>query len=298
MNRIEALFEKLSRNGQKALMPYITAGFPDLATTAALIEEMSQCGAAMLELGIPFSDPIADGPVIQSSFTQALAKGLKSKQIFEMLSEVRQKVEIPIAAMVSFSIVNRLGAEKYIKCCVDAGVDGLIISDLPVEEAEPIAALIKQASLSSIMLVAPTSPIERQNQIAKMSSGFIYYISVAGITGERQELPAELVDNVARLKEVSGGKPVCVGFGISTPAQAAMVSKVADGVIVGSAIIRRISEAQSSGPIAGAYRYRVPARFGERRIHPAARLPKTSHDRGQRTLECGLPYARAFHVMP
>ena len=247
MNRIEALFEKFSRNGQKALMPYITAGFPDLPTTAALIKEMQQCGAAILELGIPFSDPIADGPVIQSSFTEALAKGLKNKQIFEMLSDIRQEVEIPIAAMVSFSIVNRLGPEEYIKCCVDAGVDGLIVPDLPLEEAEPIAALIQKAGLSAIMLVAPTSPIERQTQIAKMSSGFIYYVSVTGITGERKELPAELVDNVAHLKEVSGGKPVCVGFGISTPAQAAMVSKLADGVIVGSGIIRRISEAQSNG---------------------------------------------------
>ena len=248
MNRIEALFEKLSHNGQKALMPYITAGFPDLATTAALIKEMPQCGAGMLELGIPFSDPIADGPVIQSSFTQALAKGLKHQQIFKMIADVRREVEIPIAAMVSYSIVNRLGPEQYIGYCAEAGVDGLIIPDLPLEEAEPVAALIQKAGLSCIMLVAPTSPIERQNKIAKMSSGFIYYISVAGITGERKELPAELVDNVARLKEVSGGKPVCVGFGISTPAQASMVGKVADGVIVGSAIIRRISEAQSSGP--------------------------------------------------
>lgn len=247
MNRIKALFEQFNRDGRKALMPYITAGFPDLATTAALIEQMPQCGAAMLELGIPFSDPIADGPVIQSSFTQALAKGLKNQQIFEMLADVRQRVQIPIAVMVSFSIVNRLGPEQYVKSCRDVGVDGLIIPDLPLEEAQPIASLIQKAGLSSIMLVAPTSPADRQNQIAKMSSGFIYYISITGITGEREELPAELVDNVARLKKVSSGKPVCVGFGISTPAQAAMVGRVADGVIVGSAIIRRISEAQDAG---------------------------------------------------
>ena len=247
MNRIEALFEQFSRHGRKALMPYITAGFPDLATTAALIEQMPQCGAAMLELGIPFSDPIADGPVIQGSFTQALAKGLKSKQIFKMLTDVRKRVEIPIAVMVSFSIVNRLGPEEYVNCCRDAGVDGLIIPDLPLEEAQPTASLIQQAGLSSIMLVAPTTPIDRQDRIAGMSSGFIYYISLTGITGEREQLPAELVDNVARLKKVSGGKPVCVGFGISSPAQVAMVSKVADGVIIGSAIIRRISEAENTG---------------------------------------------------
>ena len=247
MNRIEALFEQSSRDGQKALMPYITAGFPDLATTAALIEQMPQCGAGMLELGIPFSDPIADGPVIQQSFTRALAKGLKSEQIFRMITDIRQRVEMPIAVMVSYSIVNRLGPQEYVKSCRKAGVDGLIIPDLPLEEAEPIGALIKQTGLSAIMLVAPTTPVDRQNQIAKASSGFIYYMSVTGITGEREELPAELVENVARLKKVSGGKPVCVGFGISTPVQAAMVSKVADGVILGSAIIRRISESEDTG---------------------------------------------------
>lgn len=247
MNRIEALFEQLSSKGQKALMPYITAGYPDLDTTAALIEQMPKSGASMLELGIPFSDPIADGPVIQNSFTQALANGLTSKQIFEMIADVRKRVDIPIAVMVSYSIVNRLGPEQYVNCCAQAGVDGMIIPDLPAEEAEPILAIIAKAGLAGIMLVAPTSPVDRQNRIARLSSGFIYYISVAGITGERDKLPTDLVEHVKRLKEISGGKPVCVGFGISKPEQAAMVTKVADGVIVGSAIIRRIGEAAKQG---------------------------------------------------
>ena len=247
MNRIEALFKELGSRGRKALMPYVTAGFPDLATTAALIEQLGESGANMLELGIPFSDPIADGPVIQNSYTQALSKGLKSKQIFEMIGEVRKRVEIPIAAMVSYSIVNKLGPAEYVKSCVEAGIDGLIVPDLPLEETEPIRALITEAGLSGIMLVAPSTPVERQNKIAKSSSGFIYYMSVMGITGERDKLPAELVDHLMRLKEVSGGKPVCVGFGISKPEQAAMVAEVADGVIVGSAIIRRISEAEDKG---------------------------------------------------
>ena len=247
MNRIEALFEQLKSTGGKALMPFVTAGHPDLATTAALIEQMPKWGASMLELGIPFSDPIADGPVIQNSFTKALAGGLKSKQILEMIAEVRRQVQIPIAAMVSYSIVNKLGPDQYVKRCAEAGIDGLIIPDLPLEEAEPIVALIRGAGLCAIMLVAPTTPTERQNQIARLSSGFIYYISVAGITGERKELPDDLVEHVQRLKEASGGTPVCVGFGISTPEQAAMVGKVADGVIVGSAIIRRIGEAEESG---------------------------------------------------
>ncbi len=247
MNRIEALFKELSSSGRKALMPYITAGYPDLATTAALIERLGESGADMLELGIPFSDPIADGPVIQDSFTQALSKGLKSEQIFEMISQVRKHVEIPIAAMVSYSIVNKLGSEKYVQKCKQVGIDGLIIPDLPLEEAQAISGLIAEAGLSGIMLVAPSTPIKRQNEIAKMSSGFIYYMSVMGITGERNSLPVELTDHVLRLKEVSGGKPVCVGFGISQPAQAAMVAKVADGVIVGSAIIRRISQAADKG---------------------------------------------------
>ena len=247
MNRIEALFEQLGKNGRKALMPYITAGYPDLGTTAALIEQMPKSGASMLELGIPFSDPIADGPVIQNSFTKALDKGLKSGQIFDMVADVRKRVEIPIAAMVSYSIVNRLDPRKYVQHCVEAGIDGLIIPDLPVEEAESVSGIIAEAGLAGIMLVAPTSPAERQNRIAKLSRGFVYYISVAGITGERNELPADLVDHIQRLKEISGGKPVCVGFGISKPEQAAMVSKVADGVIVGSAVIRRIGEAAADG---------------------------------------------------
>ncbi len=247
MNRIEALFEELGREGRTALMPYVTAGFPDLATTAALIEQMPESGASMLELGIPFSDPIADGPVIQDSFTRALSKGLKSEQIFEMIGQVRKRVEIPIAAMVSYSIVNKLGPAEYVKKCVAAGIDGLIVPDLPLEEGGELKALIEKQGLVDIMFVAPSTPIERQNEIAKLSSGFIYYMSVMGITGEREKLPAELVDQVVRLKEVSGGKPVCVGFGISKPEQAALVGEVADGVIVGSAIIRRISQAAKGG---------------------------------------------------
>ena len=228
-------------------MAYITPGDPDPATTAALIEQLPKSGASMLELGIPFSDPIADGPVIQESFTQALSKGLKSEQIFEMITKVRKQVEIPIAAMVSYSIVHKLGPAEYVKSCVEAGIDGLIIPDLPLEETKVVKGLISEAGLSGIMLIAPSTPVERQNEIAKSSSGFIYYMSLMGITGERAKLPAELVANVRRLKQASGGKPVCVGFGISKPAQAAMVAEVADGVIVGSAIIRRISEARDQG---------------------------------------------------
>ena len=163
MNRIDALFERLAGSGGKALMPYITAGFPDLATTAALIEQLGEAGADMLELGIPFSDPIADGPVIQDSFTRALSKGLKSDQIFEMIAEVRKRVEIPIAAMVSFSIVNRLGPAKYVERCVEVGIDGLIIPDLCLEETTAMRGLIGEAGMSGIMLAAPSTAIERQD---------------------------------------------------------------------------------------------------------------------------------------
>lgn len=270
MNRIDALFKRLAQSGGKALMPYITAGFPDLATTAALIEQLGESGADMLELGIPFSDPIADGPVIQDSFTRALSKGLKSEQIFEMIAEVRKRVEIPIAAMVSFSIVKKLGAAKYVERCVEVGIDGLIIPDLCLEETATMRGLIGEAGLSGIMLVAPSTPIDRQDEIARLSSGFIYYMSVAGITGERAALPAELVGQVVRLKEASGGKPVCVGFGISRPEQAAMVGKVADGVIVGSAVIRRISESQGKGTKA------IVASVGEYVSSLAAALRQTS----------------------
>lgn len=240
-NRIDARFTELVRQGRKGLWPYLTAGYPDLDATAALIEALDRSGVSGIELGIPYSDPVADGQVIQTSFTRALSAGLKLDAIFDAVRGLRSSTDLPLLAMVSFSIVYRFGAERFVERAADAGFDGLIVPDLSLEEAEQTASIVRDADLRLAMLVAPTTPAERRERIASISSGFIYYLSVSGITGERNELPADLAPNVERLRAISG-QPVCVGFGISKPEHVRLVCSVADGAIVGSAIVRRITE--------------------------------------------------------
>lgn len=232
----------LTAQGKKGLLPYITAGYPDLATTAALLRRFDRLGVTAVELGVPFSDSIADGPVIQESFYRALDAGFTVDRLMATIQQVRADVTTPIITMVSFSIVRRIGVAGYLAKAAQAGVDGLIIPDLSLEEAPDIAQQAGQAGLRLVMLVAPTSPIHRREQIARVSTGFIYYMSVAGITGERSQLPPEVVANVAALRTASG-KPVVVGFGIGKPEHVATVCQTADGAIVGSAIVRKIGEA-------------------------------------------------------
>lgn len=238
-NRIETTFAALRERGETAFMPFITAGDPDLETTQALIETMARRGADVIELGIPFSDPIADGPTIQGSFTRALAGGVTVDAIFHMVKALRRTCEIPVVSMVSISIVRRKGIEAYCRHAAEAGIDGLIVPDLPVEEADEVTEAARAAGLCTIFLAAPTTPPDRARLIAERSTGFIYYISVAGTTGARDSLPEDVVDKVRALKELTD-KPVALGFGVGTPEQAALVGKVADGVIVGSAIIKAI----------------------------------------------------------
>lgn len=245
-NRIDQTFERLAAGGGKALMPYVTAGYPDLGVTAELLERLPAAGASVIELGVPYSDPIADGAVIQESFSRALARGLRVRDIFSTVGKVRPKVSAPILSMVSFSIVHRIGVGAYIQQAAEAGFDGLILPDLSLEEAPDIAEQTAQAGLRLVMLVAPTSSQDRFERIARISQGFVYYMSVAGTTGERDQLPAELPDNVRRLREI-GRKPVCVGFGISKPEHVRQVCTLADGAIVGSAIVRRITTAIDQG---------------------------------------------------
>src|SRR5437763_9010673 len=195
MNRIDSLFARLRAEGRRALMPFITAGDPDLATTAALITELVARGAHVVEVGIPYSDPIADGPVIAASYTRALRKGIKLAQVFTMLRALRDEAAGgPLAAaavvtMVSYAIVHRHGPDRYRREAATAGVDGLIVPDLPVEEAEGLARLATALDLRLIQLVTPTTPRERAVRIAATTTGFLYYVAVAGITGERRELP-------------------------------------------------------------------------------------------------------------
>ena len=241
-NRIDETFSRLAAQGQKGLWPYVTAGYPDLDTTAALLTELDRLGVAGVELGFPYSDPVADGPVIQTSFSRALENRLRPDDIFSCVRSLRGSISLPVLAMVSYSIVYRVGVERFVERAAGAGVDGLIIPDLSLEEADETATHIARGGLRLSMLVAPTTSPPRRERIAGLSTGFVYYLSVTGITGERDRLPDDLVANVERLRSASG-RPVCVGFGVSKPEHVRRICSVADGAIVGSAIVRRMTRA-------------------------------------------------------
>ena len=241
MSAIDDVFRRLKSQGRKALMPFITAGDPDLTFTAALLAKLSQSGGDLCELGIPYSDPIADGPVIQASYTRALAHHIRLGDIFSNLSQTTPSLAAPVVSMVSYAIVHRHGLSAYVDDAKRAGIAGLIVPDLPVEESGPLADACSGAGLSLVQLITPTTQRARAERIAAASTGFIYYVSVAGITGERTELPPRLVDDLAALKTQTE-LPICVGFGISTPEHVRLLKPVADGLIVGSAIVRRIAE--------------------------------------------------------
>ncbi|WP_435007710.1 tryptophan synthase subunit alpha [Tundrisphaera lichenicola] len=250
MNRIDSLFARLKREGRPALMPFVTAGDPDLATTAALISEMIRQGADMIEVGIPYSDPIADGPVIAASYTRALNGGVKLSRIFETFRVLRAEDTegpsglTPMVAMISYAIIHRQGPDRFLREAATAGFDGLIVPDLPVEESDSLCRLATAMDLRLIQLITPTTPRERALAIARSTTGFIYYVSVAGITGERRSLPPELAENVAWLRSQTD-LPICIGFGIGTPEQIRELAPVADGLIVGSALVRRLADASS-----------------------------------------------------
>lgn len=244
MSAIDERFAQLKAENRKAFVPFVTAGDPNLAMTARVIEKLAECGSAVGEVGIPYSDPIADGPVIQASYTRALDAGTKLKDIFATVKSVSPNIMMPLASMVSYSIIQRLGAERYISDAQDAGFAGAIVPDLLVEEADDLRELCRKQDFSLIHLVTPTTPKERMLRIAESSSGFIYFVSVTGITGERNELPPDLTDKVQWLRERTE-LPICIGFGISRVEHVKLLAPVADGLIVGSAIVRRLSESSN-----------------------------------------------------
>ena len=247
MNRIDRIFADLRAAGQKGLMPFLTAGDPDLATTAALLPALERAGACICELGIPFSDPIADGPVIQASMTHALSHHLKPAQVLEMVRSQRDSLNLGIIAMVSYSIVYRMGhlhadddGFAFLREAKEAGLDGFIIPDLPIEEAGPVIEATRKLDLACSFLISPSTPDDRAQQIAKACSGFVYVLSRAGLTGEQQALPTDLQDRLKRIRSVTD-LPIAVGFGISNREQVEQVTQIADAAIVGSAIMRRIA---------------------------------------------------------
>jgi len=242
MSAIDDVFRDLRRQGRKAFMPFVTAGDPDLEFTALVLAELMRNGANLCELGIPYSDPIADGPVIQASYTRALARKIKLAQIFETVRAAKPRLPAPVVTMVSYAIVLRHGPAAYVRDAKAAGIAGMIVPDLPADESEELARICRGEDFSLVQLVAPTTPRERVLRIAATSTGFLYYVSVTGITGERTALPQELIDNLRWLRGETD-LPICVGFGISQPEHVRTLAPVADGLIVGSAVVRRVAEA-------------------------------------------------------
>ena len=241
MNRVEGNLGRRRARGDKALLPFVTAGDPDLATTQALLPALERAGASACEIGIPFSDPIADGPVIESSMARALARGTRPRDVLAAVSEVRPHVGMGLIGMVSYSIVFRAGAAAFVEEAAAAGLDGLIVPDLPLESTGELRRLASEHALALPLLVAPGTPDERAAKLARASSGFVYLIARAGITGEGGEMAPGLGDRVALLRRATD-TAIAVGFGIADVASVRAAVADADAAIVGSAIVRRIAE--------------------------------------------------------
>jgi tryptophan synthase alpha chain len=240
MNRIVETFAALRRDGKKGLVVYIGAGDPNLAATRDLAFAFTRAGVAVLELGVPFSDPLADGLVNQLAAQRGLESGTTPVRVLQTVAEIRQQSQIPIVLYIYFNLIHKVGLEKFITDASKAGVDGLLILDLPPEESENYENLMKQAGLCHIYLVAPTTPEERMELIVKRGSGFIYYISREGVTGMQSQVATNLASQVAKLRTHTD-LPVAVGFGVSNPEQARLVAGHADAVVVGSAIVNQIA---------------------------------------------------------
>lgn len=241
MNRIDKKFQELRDQDAKAFMPYLCAGDPTPELTSKLLLTLEAAGADLIELGVPFSDPIADGPTVQRSSERALTHRISLQQILEMVAMLRTQTDIPIALMGYYNPIFRMGEDAFCKAAQNAGVDGVIIPDLPPEQGQPLLDIAPNYDLATIFLAAPTSPPERMQLIASVSTGFIYCVSVTGVTGARATLSDEIAPMIAELRKHTD-KPISVGFGISTPEQATQVAQMADGVIVGSAIVNVIEE--------------------------------------------------------
>ncbi len=241
MNRIDQKFKQLSQAKRKAFISFITAGDPDLTTTEALVVALAATGVDIIELGIPFSDPMADGTTIQAASERALKGGVTLKKIFDLVKRLRQKTQVPIAFMTYYNPVFHYGDEAFVKKCAEVGVDGLIIPDLPPEEASVLRKAAQKEGISTVFFIAPTTTNERIKANAAASTGFIYYVALTGVTGASQAISDVVVKDIKRAKKFTT-KPICAGFGISTAAQVKDIAKIADGVIVGSAIIKEIEK--------------------------------------------------------
>jgi tryptophan synthase alpha chain len=241
MSRIDSVF---SKPGHKAIIPYITVGYPDIDSTLKAVPLLEKNGADIIELGIPYSDPLADGVTIQESSYQALQNGVTPEACLDLAAKLRKKTRVPLVFMTYYNPVLSYGLDRFCKSCVNSGIDGLIIPDLPPEEGYTLECAAKEHGIDMIYLLAPTSNPERIRMVTERSRGFIYMVSVTGVTGARKALPETLKTFVARVRDITS-KPLCVGFGISTPEQAQQIGRISDGVIVGSKLINLMKDDRS-----------------------------------------------------
>ncbi len=240
ISKLDRTFAQLRQSGEKALITYVMAGDPSLQETEQLVVELEQAGADIIELGVPFSDPIADGPVIQQAAERALRSGTSVRTILSMVTSLRARTRIPLVLMAYYNSIHAFGPERFCQEAAQAGVDGLIVPDMPPDEAGPLKKPAAAAGLPLIFLLAPTSTEERRTFVARQSQGFVYYVSLTGITGAKLLNVADVGKNVEKIRKVTH-VPVAVGFGVATPEDAANVAAIADGVIVGSAIVKLIA---------------------------------------------------------
>lgn len=239
-SQLDRTFAQLRQRGEKALIAYVMAGDPSLQETEQLVVELEQAGADIIELGVPFSDPIADGPVIQQAAERALRSGTSLRTILSMVARLRVRTQIPLVLMAYYNSIHAFGPERFCQEATQAGVDGLIMPDMPPDEAGPLKGPAAAAGLPLIFLLAPTSTAERRTFVARQSQGFVYYVSLTGITGAKLPNLADVSKNVEKIRKVTH-VPVAVGFGVATPEDVAKVAAIADGVIVGSAIVKHIA---------------------------------------------------------
>ena len=239
-SKLDNTFAQLRQSGEKALITYVMAGDPSLQETEQLVVALEQAGADIIELGVPFSDPIADGPVIQQAAERALRSGTTLRSILSMVIRLRARTQIPLVLMAYYNTIHAFGPERFFQEAAQAGIDGLILPDMPPDEAGPLKGPAAEAGLPLIFLLAPTSTAARRTFVARQSQGFVYYVSLTGITGAKLLNLADVEQNVEKIRKVTS-LPVAVGFGVATPEDAAKVAAIADGVIVGSAIVKQIA---------------------------------------------------------
>jgi tryptophan synthase alpha chain len=245
MSRIEGRFSTLRERGEGALIVFVVAGRPGVPVSLGLLTAIADAGADIIELGIPFSDPLADGPVIQAASQRALEDGVTPSQVLDMAARFRSARDVPLVFMTCYNPIHQFGDEAFARASAASGVDGVIVTDLPPEEADRWVAAARANAVDTVFLLAPTSPVHRVKKVVDLASGFVYCVSRMGVTGARAELPSDLKDLVGRIRSQTG-KPIAVGFGIARPEHVAKVCMVADGAVVGSAVVSLVEKGQSS----------------------------------------------------